>query len=98
MKALPGQDPATLPPPPLLRLRKLPMRCHFQVIELLGKPVPQGEVQALAGQEAFKKCQERWAAQVKKNLKDPRPDIPADDTEGGPLVNMLVRRLSLIHI
>ena len=92
MKALPGQDPATLPPPPLLRLRKLPMRCHFQVIELLGKPVPQGEVQALAGQEAFKKCQERWAAQVKKNLKDPRPDIPADDAEGGPLVNMLVRR------
>lgn len=92
IKPLPGQEPATPPKPPMLRLRKLKMRCHFQVIEMQGTPITPGEVQALTGHDNFKKLQERWQAQIKKNMKDPRVDLPAEDTEGGPLVNLLVNR------
>ena len=98
MRALPGQPE---PPPPLLRLRKLPLRCHYQVLELLGKPVPQGETQALTGSDVYKKLKDRWEAQIKKNPKDPNPvqlGIPPEDAEGGPLVNLLLRKCVCIRV
>ena len=97
IKPLPGQEPATPPKPPMLRLRKLKMRCHFQVIEMQGTPITPGEVQALTGHDNFKKLQERWQAQIKKNMKDPRVDLPAEDSEGGPLVNLLVNRCEAVR-
>lgn len=93
-KALP--DEANPPKPPLMRLRKLPMKCHFQVIELFGKPVPSGEALLLHEPPLLKKLQDRWATCIKKNPKDPKfdgaggsPLLPPDESEGGPLVNHL---------
>ena len=72
----------------VLVLRKCPMRCHFQVVEIQGVAQPKGEAVAV-GAEARKKLLERWQAQLKKHPKEPKPTLPAEDAEGGPLVNFL---------
>ena len=59
----------------LLVLRKLPNRCHFQVVEVLGVKQPKGEVVGISDPEAIKKLSDRWQAQRKKNPKDPRPEL-----------------------
>ena len=85
-KVPPGVAP---PPPPLLRVKKLPLRCHYMITEIQGEPVPIGEVftpDAASGEP--KKLAERWATLLKRP-KDPVVQLPADDVEGGPLVNMI---------
>jgi len=56
-------------------LRKTPLRCHFQVVEILGVKQPKGEVLAPTEDETIKKLKERWQAQLKKNMKDPKPEL-----------------------
>jgi hypothetical protein len=78
------------PKPPLIRLRRVPKTCHFQVIELFGQPLPAGQANLVSEAAALKKLTERWNAQLKKNIKDPKVvDLPAEDCEGGPVVNLL---------
>ena len=55
----------------ILVLRKLPNRCHFQLVEIVGAKLPKGEVINVQP-AACKKLGERWAAQRKKHPKDPK--------------------------
>ena len=84
----PGQE---APPLRMLGLKKLPMRCQYQVVELCGNTLPVGEAIAVTGKDELKKLGDRFQAMVRKYPKDPMPQLPMDDAEGGPLVNHLVR-------
>ena len=88
-RAPPGAEP---PKPKLMQLKKLPQRCHYQVCSVLGTDLPTGEAVAVSEAAALKKLSERWAAMLKKYPKDPQPVLPGEDSDGGPMVNLLVQK------
>ena len=77
----PGQEAL---PFGMLGLKKLPMRCQYQVVELCGNTLPVGEAIAVTGKDELKKLGDRFQAMVRKYPKDPMPQLPMDDAEGGP--------------
>ena len=82
------------PPAKLLQLKKLPRRCHYQVVQVLGRDVPVGEAVAISDAAEQKEMQARWAGMLKKYQKDPiQPqDIPAEESDGGPVINLLLQK------
>jgi len=82
--------PGEAPQKRLLALRRIPQRCHYQVVAIKDVPLPVGEVVGVTTSEAQAKLGTRWQAVVKKFPKDPAPDLPADDADGGPLINLLL--------
>ena len=65
---------------PLMKLRKLPMRCHYQVVELFGNTLPTGDVVAVTETAALKKLgQEMTVDDVMEVAKD------VDNDESGDL-------------
>jgi hypothetical protein len=74
----------------LLQLRRIPLRCHFQVTAIDGKPLPCGEVIGVTGDAAKAKLSTRFMNLIKAYPKDPVPPLPPDDGDKGPLINVLM--------